>query len=56
MIDTKLDCCGSNIKGLRNLDIPTINDVLSKVINKEIEFISLGSTCKEIKKNQITKG
>ena len=47
MIDTKLDCRGSNFKGL---DIPNINDVLSKVINKEIEFISLGSTCKEIKK------
>lgn len=50
MIDMKLDCRGSNFKVLRNLDIPTINDVLNKVINKEIEFTSLGSTCKEIKK------
>ena len=54
MIDTKLDCRGSSFKGLRNLDIPTINDVLNKIINKEIEFASLGSICKEIKK--ITKG
>ncbi len=51
MIDTKLDCRGSNFKGLRNLDMPTINDLLSKVINKELEFASLGSTCKEIKKS-----
>ena len=50
MTDTKLDCRGSNFKGLRNLDMPTINDVLSKIINKEIGFASLGSTCKEIKK------
>ena len=30
--------------------MPSINDILSKIINKEIGFASLGSTCKEIKK------
>ena len=32
-----------------NLDVPTINDILNKIINKEIEFAFLGSICKEKK-------
>ena len=49
MLDTKMDCKGSNFKGLRNLDTSTINNVLTKLISKEIEFTALGAACKEIK-------
>ena len=49
MLDTKMDCKGSNFKGLRNLDTHTINTVLTKIISKQIEFTALGAACKEIK-------
>lgn len=55
MLDTKLDCKGSNFKGLGNLDMNTINDILTKLVNKEIQFTALGAACKEIKKVQALK-
>ena len=55
MLDTKMDCKGSNFKGLRNLDTHTINTVLTKIISKEIEFTALGAACKEIKNIQALK-
>ena len=47
--DVKLDCRGSNFKGLRNLDNNIVTDVLRKVANKDIPFTAIGSHCKEIK-------
>ena len=33
--DVKLDCQGSNFKGLRNLDNHIVTDILKKVANKD---------------------
>lgn len=47
--DVKLDCRGSNFKGLRNLDNHIVTDILKKMANKDIPFTTIGSYCKEIK-------
>ena len=39
MTDTKMDCRGSNFKGLWNLNMPTINDVLGKIISKKLDLL-----------------
>ena len=48
--DTKLDCRGSNFKGLRNLDMGCISDLLIQIKQGELPFMSLNNKCKEIKK------
>ena len=48
--DTKLDCRGSNFKGLRNLDTPCVTNLLSQLKTGELPFMSLNCRCKEIKK------
>ena len=54
-MDSKLDCRGSNFKGLRNLENNTVTDLLKKVASKEIPFTSIASVCKELKNKQKLK-
>lgn len=49
-IASKMDCRGSNFKGLRNLNLPTVSALLDRIDNRNLALTRLSGECKDIKK------